>query len=106
MSPSLELPSYLDQEPEVADRFRRIYKRAVVLDVKGLCKTYPSRRGEVEALRDINFKIYRREFICVIGPSGCGKSTLIRILAGLDDSTGGAVYLDEKAVTGPGPDRG
>jgi NitT/TauT family transport system ATP-binding protein len=106
MSPSLELPSYLEQEPEVVDRFRRIYQRPVVLDVRGLGKTYPSRHGDVEALRDINFKVHRREFICVIGPSGCGKSTLIRILAGLDYPTSGAVVLDDHEVSGPGPDRG
>ena len=106
MSPSLELPSYLEQEPDVADRFRRIYKRPVVLDVQKLCKKFPSRHGEVEALRDISFKVHRREFICVIGPSGCGKSTLIRILAGLDYPTSGAVVLDEHEVSGPGSDRG
>jgi NitT/TauT family transport system ATP-binding protein len=50
--------------------------------------------------------IHRREFICVIGPSGCGKSTFIRIVAGLDEATGGQILLDGKAVTGPGPDRG
>jgi NitT/TauT family transport system ATP-binding protein len=106
MSPSLELPSYLEQEPPVADRFRRIYQRPVVLDVQHLGKVFASRQGEVEALRDINFKVHRREFICVIGPSGCGKSTLIRILAGLDYPTSGAVVLDNHAVSGPGPDRG
>ncbi|MDY0069729.1 MAG: ABC transporter ATP-binding protein, partial [Porticoccaceae bacterium] len=58
------------------------------------------------ALRDINFKTHRREFVCVIGPSGCGKSTLIRILAGLESSTGGQVLLDGRPVSGPGPERG
>src|SRR4029077_8638962 len=37
---------------------------------------------------------------------GCGKSTLIRIVAGLDESTGGEILLDSQAVAGPGPDRG
>jgi NitT/TauT family transport system ATP-binding protein len=106
MSTSLELPSYLEQEPAVRERFARIYQRPVILDVRGLCKTFQARQGMVEALRDINFKVHRREFICVIGPSGCGKSTLIRILAGLDYPTGGAVVLDDHAVSGPGPDRG
>ncbi len=106
MPPSLELPSYLDQEPAVAERFSRIYQRPVVLDVQNLCKKFASRQGEIEALRDINFKVHRREFICVIGPSGCGKSTLIRILAGLDYPTSGAAVLDKHEVSGPGPDRG
>jgi NitT/TauT family transport system ATP-binding protein len=106
MSQPLELPSYLNQEPAVVDRFRRIYERPVVLDVRQLGKVFTTRQGQTEALHDINFKVHRREFICVIGPSGCGKSTLIRILAGLEMPTSGAVVLDEKEVSGPGPDRG
>src|SRR5580700_3864280 len=106
MHQSLELPSYLEQEPDVRERFARIYRRPVVLDVQGLGKTFQSRGRNVEALRDISFKVHRREFICVIGPSGCGKSTLIRILAGLDYPTAGKVMLDGKEVSGPGPDRG
>jgi NitT/TauT family transport system ATP-binding protein len=106
MSATIELPSYLQQEPDVQERFRRIYKRPVVLDVKSLGKIFSTRQGEIKALVDINFKVYRREFICVIGASGCGKSTLIRILAGLENPTSGAVVLDQHEVSGPGPDRG
>jgi NitT/TauT family transport system ATP-binding protein len=104
---TLELPSYKDQTPEVADRFRRIYQRPVVLDVRGLHKRFPARGGgAVEALRDVNFRVHRREFITVIGASGCGKSTLIRILAGLDFPSDGKVLIDDADVHGPGPDRG
>ncbi|MEA3300639.1 MAG: ABC transporter ATP-binding protein [Pseudomonadota bacterium] len=102
----LQLPSYLDQSHEVRERFTRLKNREVVLEVKGLNKTYDSAQGPVTALRDINFKTHRREFVCVIGPSGCGKSTLIRILAGLESSTGGQVLLDGRPVSGPGPERG
>ena len=42
----------------------------------------------------------------MIGPSGCGKSTLVRIVAGLDEPTGGEMLLDGKPIHGPGPDRG
>ncbi len=42
----------------------------------------------------------------MVGPSGCGKSTLVRILAGLEEHTGGDVLLQGKPVTGPGSDRG
>ena len=42
----------------------------------------------------------------MIGASGCGKSTLIRIVAGLDDCSGGVILLDGHGISGPGPDRG
>lgn len=103
----LELPSYLEQSDDVRDRFDRLKRRPVSLEVKNLNKTFETPKGDVvTALKDINFKTFKREFVCVIGPSGCGKSTLIRILAGLETPTTGEVLLDGKAVRDPGPDRG
>jgi NitT/TauT family transport system ATP-binding protein len=106
MHPTPELPNYLEQSPAVAERFERIYQRDVILEVKKLSKRFTTAQGDIEALRDINFKVHRREFVCVIGPSGCGKSTLIRILAGLETHSEGDVLLDGQPVTGPGRDRG
>jgi NitT/TauT family transport system ATP-binding protein len=100
------LPSYLEQSAEVKERFDALKQRDVILEVKGLMKTFQTPKGEVLALNDIHFKTHRREFVCVIGPSGCGKSTLIRILAGLETASGGEVLLDNQPVVGPGPDRG
>lgn len=97
-----QLPSYLDQSPAVKDRFDRLKQRPVTMEVKGLNKQF----GDVTALKDINLKIHRREFVCVIGPSGCGKSTLIRILAGLEQASSGQVLLNGESVTKPGPERG
>ena len=102
----LELPSYLQQSPEVQDRFARLKQRPVILEVKDLYKEFDTPHGKVTALKNINFKAHKREFVCVIGPSGCGKSTLIRILAGLETETSGKMLLDGKEVHGPGPDRG
>lgn len=102
----LELPSYLQQSPEVQDRFTRLKQRPVILEVKDLYKEFDTPHGKVTALKNINFKTHKREFVCVIGPSGCGKSTLIRILAGLETETSGKMLLDGKEVHGPGPDRG
>jgi NitT/TauT family transport system ATP-binding protein len=102
----IALPSYLEQSPAVSARFAKLIKRPVILEVKDLCKDFDSPQGTVTALRNISFKTHRREFLCVIGPSGCGKSTLIRILAGLETHTGGEVLLDNRPVSGPGPDRG
>ncbi|MEC5218697.1 NitT/TauT family transport system ATP-binding protein [Actimicrobium sp. GrIS 1.19] len=100
------LPSHLTQAPEVAARFERLYQRDVILEVKNLSKRFNGAKGRTDALRDVSFKVHRREFVCVIGPSGCGKSTLIRILAGLETQTGGEVLLDGKPVKGPGRERG
>jgi len=102
----LELPSYLQQSPEVQDRFTRLKQRPIILEVKDLYKEFDTPHGKVTALKNINFKTHKREFVCVIGPSGCGKSTLIRILAGLETETSGKMLLDGKEVHGPGPDRG
>ena len=102
----IALPSYLDQSAEVKSRFDDLKQREVILDVQNLGKVYETSKGGVTALKDINFKTHRREFVTVIGPSGCGKSTLIRILAGLESATSGQVLLDGVPVSLPGPDRG
>jgi len=102
----LELPDYRDQSPEVAERFRQLHERPVVLEINALDKRFHTPQGEITALQDISFAVHRREFVCIIGQSGCGKSTLIRILAGLETPSEGEVLLDGEPVTGPGPERG
>lgn len=106
MHTTIDLPSYKEQSPEVAARFKKLAERDVVLDVTNASKVFETPKGDVQALQGINFSVHRREFMCVIGQSGCGKSTLIRILAGLETATGGEIQLDGHPVTGPGPDRG
>jgi NitT/TauT family transport system ATP-binding protein len=102
----LKLPDYREQSPEVAARFQRIRERPVILKIRDLKKSYGS-NGDTHVVFDgVSLDIHRREFICVVGPSGCGKSTLIRIVAGLDEASGGEMLLDGHAVAGPGPDRG
>src|ERR1700722_2522934 len=64
------------------------------------------RFGDLEALRDINAEISRGEFISLVGPSGCGKTTLLRIVAGLETASSGAVLLDGRPIRSPGGDRG
>jgi NitT/TauT family transport system ATP-binding protein len=98
--------TYLQQSDAVRARFDKIKQREVILEARHLGKTYASAQGKVEALRDINFSIHRREIVCVVGPSGCGKSTLVRTLAGLDKHSSGEMLLDGKPVNGPGQDRG
>jgi NitT/TauT family transport system ATP-binding protein len=72
------------------------------LAISGLGKRFDG----LEALSGINVDIDRGEFISLVGPSGCGKTTLLRIVAGLEDASAGAVLLDGRALRGPGNDRG
>ncbi len=78
----------------------------VKVKIDNVKKIYNGRNGEMVALNGVSLDIHDNEFICVIGPSGCGKSTLLNIIAGLDQSTEGKVYVDGKEVDGPGPERG
>jgi NitT/TauT family transport system ATP-binding protein len=64
-----------------------------VIDVRGLGKTYTTRRGPVEAVRDTSFDVRDGEFVALVGPSGCGKSTILHIVAGLIERTGGTVEV-------------
>ncbi len=94
------------QTAPVRERFARLYERPVLLEVDQLGRQFHSEHGLVTALDRISFRAHKRELVVFIGASGCGKSTLIRILAGLDAPTSGAVLLDGHEVRGPGRDRG
>jgi nitrate/nitrite transport system ATP-binding protein len=66
---------------------------------------FPTPKGPFTALRDVNLKIAKGEFISLIGHSGCGKSTVLNIVAGLHQATQGGVILDGHEVNEPGPER-
>ena len=101
-----DVADYTLQSPETAARFARIRQREVILSVQDLKKSFVTNSTERVVFDHLSFDVHRREFITIIGPSGCGKSTFIRIAAGLDESSGGAILLSGVPVTGPGPDRG
>jgi NitT/TauT family transport system ATP-binding protein len=63
------------------------------IDVRGLTKVYPQRRGQLVVLREMSFAVRAGEFCALIGPSGCGKTTLLHILAGLTQPTAGQVQI-------------
>ncbi|MBN1678440.1 MAG: ABC transporter ATP-binding protein [Candidatus Thermoplasmatota archaeon] len=64
-----------------------------------LKKTYDSGKVKVEALKGIDLKVREGEMIAVMGPSGCGKTTLLNCLSGLDDLSGGEVFIRGKPLS-------
>lgn len=53
---------------------------------------------DVVAVRDMNLDIPDGEFVVFVGPSGCGKSTALRMIAGLEDISGGKVFIADDVV--------
>lgn len=76
---------------------------ASILEVKGIGKRYQNKDGEVQALKNVNFRVKPGEFVSIIGPSGCGKSTLLSIIAGLEEKSEGEIYIQNEKVTGVSP---
>jgi multiple sugar transport system ATP-binding protein len=59
--------------------------------------------GDVTAVNDLNIQIRDQEFLVLVGPSGCGKSTALRMIAGLEEITGGDLYIGDRRVNDVAP---
>lgn len=68
-------------------------------------KVFGTGKAGLNALEDIDLEIGEKEFVAIVGPSGCGKTTCLRIVAGFERPTSGAVSVNGKPVGSPGPDR-
>ncbi|MFY0681390.1 MAG: sn-glycerol-3-phosphate ABC transporter ATP-binding protein UgpC [Thalassovita sp.] len=68
--------------------------------LNNIAKTYPN---GFEALKPSSFDIPHGEFVVLVGPSGCGKSTLLRMIAGLEDITGGELAIGDRVVNDVDP---
>ena len=64
------------------------------MEIRSVSKNY----GTIRVLDDINLQIGDGEFIVLVGPSGCGKSTLLRMIAGLEEITGGEIRIDDRVM--------
>ena len=95
------------------------------LNLKGITKIYPHSGGQkknkkktgtpekknnlqvtdqgVVAVQSFDLDIADKEFIVLVGPSGCGKSTTLRMVAGLEEISGGELYIDGKLVNNVEP---
>ena len=73
------------------------------IQLNGVLKAY----GDVEVIHGIDLHVHSGQFVVFVGPSGCGKSTLLRIIAGLEQVTGGEVVIDGDVVNAvPASERG
>src|SRR4051794_41942956 len=69
------------------------------ITLQGVRKSF----GPVNIIKDANLDIEDGSFVVFVGPSGCGKTTLLRLIAGLEDVTGGQILIDGKNVGGVAP---
>ncbi len=69
-----------------------------MIKLKDVSKTYRMGQVNVEAIKNINMDIERREFLSIMGPSGSGKSTIMHILGGLDTPSGGQYLIEDVDV--------
>ena len=65
------------------------------LSLTNVCKVYPN---GFEAVKDFNLEVEDQEFIIFVGPSGCGKSTTLRMIAGLEEISGGTLKIGDKVM--------
>src|SRR5262245_29386399 len=76
--------------------------RGEVIHMEAIRKVYDTGKVRVEALKGLNLRIGRREFVAIVGPSGSGKSTLMNLIGCLDTPTSGTYELRGRKVSGLG----
>ena len=74
--------------------FRGSSKPMAEIRLQNLTKRF----GEVTAVDNLSLEIADREFLVLVGPSGCGKSTVLRCIAGLEELTGGEIFIGDRRV--------
>ena len=98
MGKELALPqAYIDA---AASPIERRY-----LEFFNLKKVYPTPKGPLTVVEDVNILMDKGEFISLIGHSGCGKSTVLTMAAGLNEITEGGIVLDRREISVAGPDK-
>ena len=68
------------------------------ISLKNIVKRYGTGKTAVPVIHGVNIEIKDGEFVVLVGPSGCGKSTLLRMIAGLEEITGGDLMIGDKVV--------
>lgn len=76
------------------------------VELFNLKKTYETPKGPQVVVEGFSLNLAQNEVVALLGHSGCGKSTVLSMVAGLNPITDGGIILDNREVSGPGPDRG
>ncbi|MFP3984675.1 MAG: ABC transporter ATP-binding protein [Candidatus Bathyarchaeia archaeon] len=76
-----------------------------VIETTNLKKTYMMGKVPVDALKGLDLKVEKGDFLAILGPSGSGKSTLLNIIGALDRPTGGKVFIENVDVSGLNDDK-
>ena len=69
-----------------------------MLELKQIVKDYPAGNGTVNALKGIDLRFRKNEFVSILGPSGCGKTTMLNIIGGLDQYTSGDLVISGRST--------
>lgn len=99
------VPIFQEEPPKAYKEEAQSNRDERYLEFSKLTKVYPTPKGPLTVLEDVELKMNKGEFITLIGHSGCGKSTALTMAAGLNEITKGSIILDGKHVTNAGPDR-
>lgn len=91
--------------PDAYTRAAQSPATAGYVEFSQVTKVYPTPRGPLTVVDGFDFKMKKGEFVTLIGHSGCGKSTVLSMVAGLNPISNGGIILDNKEVSGAGPDR-
>jgi sn-glycerol 3-phosphate transport system ATP-binding protein len=73
------------------------------ISFRNVVKKYGTGKSAVQVIHGVNAEVADREFIVIVGPSGCGKSTLLRMVAGLEEISGGEIDIGGRVVNGLEP---
>jgi len=76
----------------------------LLLQTRGLCKSFQTGEGRIEVLRDLDFDLHAGDRVAILGQSGVGKSTLLHVLGTLDKPTSGSVEFEGVDVFTRAPD--
>ncbi|MGD8701800.1 MAG: ABC transporter ATP-binding protein [Desulfosarcina sp.] len=75
------------------------------LTIRNLKFAFSVNGSVADILDDVSFDVAAGELVCILGPSGCGKTTLLKLIAGFMPPSDGQIKIDNRTVTGAGPDR-